>query len=172
MNELQTTRLNLRKLDSGDAAFIVELLNDPDFIKNIADRGVRSNEDALQYLSKGPLQSYKLNEFGMYCVVKRDTLTRIGVCGLIKRPGLEDVDIGFAFLPAFRKLGYALESSLAVVDQAKNRFKLKKLVAITLPVNESSIQILEKIGMAFERKVLMPGETEEVLLYAQDLTRR
>jgi len=105
---LTTQRLLLRKFDTSDAVFILRLLNEPSFIKFIGDKGVRSLEDAQQYILNGPVASYEKHGFGLYLVLLESDNTPIVMCGLIKRPALADVDIGFAFLPEFWNKGYAL----------------------------------------------------------------
>ena len=96
MNTLETERLALRHLAAGDAEFLIELLNDPSFIRNIGDRGVRTVQDAHAYVQNGPAASYAKNGFGLDLVILKDTGEPIGLCGLIKRPTLDDVDIGYA----------------------------------------------------------------------------
>ena len=96
---LETARLRLRHLRADDSQFILELVNDPDWLRFIGDRGVRTVEDARGYIEKGPMQMYSRLGFGLDLVELKDG-TPIGMCGLIKRATLHDVDIGFAFMPA------------------------------------------------------------------------
>jgi RimJ/RimL family protein N-acetyltransferase len=165
---LETDRLILRRFTTDDAGFIVELLNDPSFIQNIGDRNVRTTEDACGYIMNGPVASYAKHGFGLYAVILKETNETIGMCGLIKRAGLDDVDIGYALLPTFWSKGYAVECALAVKAYAKNTIGLKRLVAITDPVNEGSIRILEKIGLRFERMVRLAEDDIELKLFAVD----
>ena len=151
MKILETERLALRHLSAGDAEFLIELLNDPAFIQNIGDRGVRTTADAHAYIQNGPAASYAKNGFGLSLVILKETGESIGVCGLIKRDALEDVDIGYAFLPRYRSMGYAVESTLAVKKYATDVIGLERLVAIVDPNNFSSIRVLEKIGFTFEK---------------------
>ena len=164
---LRTSRLELRRFTLEDAAFAYQLVNDPDWIRNIGDRNVRSLEDARGYLGR-VMAAYERSGFGMYVVCLAETNEAIGTCGLIRREELEDVDIGFAFLPAHRGQGYALESAAAVMEHASD-LGLRRIVAIVSPGNEPSIRLLEKIGMTFERMILMPGDTEEIRLYARSV---
>jgi RimJ/RimL family protein N-acetyltransferase len=168
MNILETERLSLRKFTPEDAPFIFELVNEPSFIKNIGDRGVRSLADAKRYIEMGPVSSYARNGFGLYLVQLKESGEPIGMCGLIKRPALEDVDIGYAFLPRFWSKGYAVETALEVKQQAR-QLGLKRLVAIINPDNESSIRVAEKMGMKFERMVKLSADDIEVKLFAVDL---
>ena len=169
MNILETERLVLRQFSTGDAEFILELLNEPSFIQNIGDRGVRTLADANSYILNGPVASYARNGFGLYLVVLKETNESIGMCGLIKRTGLDDVDIGYAFLPKFWSKGYALESALATKSYAKDVIGLKRVVAITDPANEGSIRVLEKIGLRFERMIKLSEDDIELKLYVAEL---
>lgn len=168
MNILETERLALRQFTAEDAPFILTLVNEPSFIRNIGDRGVRSLEDAQRYIETGPVSSYARNGFGLYLVQLKESGESIGMCGLIKRPALDDVDIGYAFLPAFWSKGYAVESALAVKEQARS-LNLKRLVAIVDPANNGSIRVLEKIGMQFEKMMQLSADDIELKLFATDL---
>lgn len=167
MNIIETKRTNLRELTPDDAAFILELLNDPAFIRFIGDRNVRSLEDARNYM-KGPRESYARNGFGLW-LVEDKAGTSLGICGLIKRDALPHVDIGYAFLPDFRSQGFAYEAALASLAFARDTLKLDRILAIVSPDNERSIHLLEKLGMKFERMFTLPNETEELKLLAIDL---
>ena len=168
MNILETERLFLRQFTADDASFILELVNEPSFIRNIGDRGVRSLEDAKRYIENGPVTSYARNGFGLYLVQLKETGESIGMCGLIKRPALDDVDIGYAFLPKFWSKGYAVEAALANKEEARS-LGLKRLVAIINPDNESSIRVAEKLGMKFERMIQLSADDIEIKLFATDL---
>jgi len=148
---------------------MLELLNDPSFIRNIGDRGVRTVADACAYILNGPVASYSKNGFGLYLVVLKETNESIGICGLIKRDGLEDVDLGYAFLPRFWARGFAVESAKAVKAYAKDVIGLHRIVAITDPENEGSIRVLEKIGFRFEKMVRLSDDDIELKLFAVDI---
>ena len=162
--EIHTGRLGLRRFTLEDADFIVELVNDPDWIAFIGNRNVRTLEDAQAYLAKGPLAMYDREGFGLYLVVLKATGERIGMCGLVKREGLEHVDIGFAFLPAWRGQGFALEAANATLAHARE-LGLPRVVAIVSEGNRASIRLLEKIGMRSAGKVKLPRDGDDVLLY-------
>lgn len=168
MNILETERLTLRQFTADDAPFIFELVNEPSFIQNIGDRGVRSLADAVKYIETGPITSYARNGFGLYLVALKESGESIGMCGLIKRDALEDVDIGYAFLPKFWSKGYAVESALAAKEQARN-LGLKRLVAITDPANAGSVRVLEKIGLTFEKMIRLSADDIELKLFGADL---
>src|SRR5713226_1802429 len=147
---LETNRLSLRRLSIDDADFILKLLNEPSFIHNIGDRGVRTIEEARAYILNGPVASYEKYGFGLWLVEAKHSGARVGICGLLKREVLEDIDIGYALLPEFWSRGYALESASAVLSYAREELRLKRVVAVVNPDNQSSIRLLEKIGFEFE----------------------
>ena len=169
MNICETDRLLLRPLQKDDAAFILRLLNEPSFIKNIGDKGVRDLEGAWQYILQGPMTSYEKNGFGLWLVQLKDALTPIGICGLIKRDGLDEPDIGYAFLPEFWSKGYALEAASAVMIFARETLKLTRVVAITSPDYHASIRVLNKLGLKFEKMVMLPGANAESRLFTPDV---
>ena len=169
MKILETKRLILQKVSLEDASIILALLNEPSFIRNIGDRGVRTFEDASKYISNRLIASYKNFGFGIYLVVLKDTGSAVGICGLVKRDGLDDVDIGYAFFPQYWEKGYASEAAQAVKEYARNTIGLDRLVAITDPANQGSIRVLEKIGLKFEKRVKLSEDDIELNLYVADL---
>lgn len=169
MKVLETERLVLRRLVSSDAAFILELLNEPSFLQNIGDKNVRNEADAIAYIQNGPAASYERFGFGLNAVDLRETGETIGICGLLKRDTLPEPDIGFAFLPKFWLRGYAVESSKAVLNYAREQLKLTRILAITSQNNQGSIRVLEKIGMRFQNLVELTQDEPALNLFAIDL---
>ena len=169
MKILETDRLLIRQLTVDDANFILELLNDPSFIQNIGDRNVRTVEDAKAYVLNGPVASYAKNGFGLSLVILKVTGESIGMCGLIKRDVLEDVDIGYAYLPRYWSKGYAIEAALAMKSYAKETVRLNRLVAIVDPANAGSTRVLEKLGMKFEKMIRLSQNDIELKFFACDL---
>jgi RimJ/RimL family protein N-acetyltransferase len=169
LKTLETERLILRPLAEEDAPFMLELLNEPSYIQNIGDRKIRTEEGAKVHISKGPVASYAAHGFGLSLVMLKGTGEPIGICGLIKRETLEDVDIGYAFLPRFWSKGYAVESAFAVKQFAEEEIGLKRIVAITNPDNWRSIHVLEKIGMTFEKMIRLSEDDIELKLFSVDL---
>src|SRR5450631_2704980 len=164
MNIIQTKRLLLRELELTDADFILELLNESGFLRFIGDKGVRTLTDAREYIRKGPIDSYGRYGFGLYLTSLRDG-TPIGICGLVKRDGLSDVDVGFAFLSRHQSKGYAVESASAVLEHARQVLGLQRVVAITATENLGSIAVLEKIGLKFERMISLDEHSPELKLF-------
>jgi RimJ/RimL family protein N-acetyltransferase len=166
---LETERLVIRKLSTDDAEFIVDLLNQPSFLRYIGDKGVRNSEDAVRYIQNGPVASYERFGFGLYLVELKETGVAIGICGLLKRDSLPDVDVGFAFLPAYWSQGYALESAAAVMTYGREVLGLRRIVAITSPDNDPSIRLLEKIGLRFEGMIKLSEDQAEVRLFGSNV---
>lgn len=169
MQILETERLTLRQLSTDDAELIRELLNEPAFIQNIGDRGVRTIDDARRYILDGPVASYERFGFGMYRVGLKEGDVPIGICGLVKRDVLEDVDVGFAFLSRHWLKGYAFESASAVMTYAKEVLGIERVVAVVAPHNEASINVLRKLGLKFAGTVRLPGHDEEDKLFAPEI---
>jgi RimJ/RimL family protein N-acetyltransferase len=165
----ETERLMLRRLDEGDADFIFELVNDPDWLRYIGDKGVKTLDDARNYIRTGPMEMYERFGFGLLMVESKESGTPIGICGLLKRDTLDDVDIGFAFLPAFRAQGYAREAAAATLAYAKDVLNLGRVIAITAPDNHDSARLLEKIGLRFESMQRHGNETHDVRVFGIDL---
>ncbi len=167
MHILDTERLSLREFEDSDAPFILELVNEPAFIQNIRDSGVRTLDDALGYINKGPRASYARNGFGLWAVELKDSYELVGMCGLIKRDTLPDVDIGFAYLERFRSKGYATEAGRAVMEYGRNTLNIPRIVGITAPDNTASMNVLQKIGLRFD-KIIPSGDGESRLFVPAD----
>ena len=165
MNVIETPRLDLRQLVREDAPFILELVNEPSWLRFIGDRNVHSLQDAVGYIEKGPLESYAKNGFGLYLVVDRESGASAGLCGLIRRDVLPHVDIGFAFSPRFWGRGLAFEAASAVMAYGRDVLGLSPILAIVNPDNERSIALLEKLGMRFDRMFRLPSDEFDTRLY-------
>jgi RimJ/RimL family protein N-acetyltransferase len=166
---LITDRLIIQEFILDDAPFILELVNEPDWIKFIGDRKVCDLTDAKNYMVNSFFTSYTTHGFGPYLVALKENEMPIGMSCLIKREVLESVYIGYAFLKKHRGKGYAMEAVLATKNYAHEELELGALVAITNTENEASISFLKKLGFQFEKKIILPEETEEVLLFRESL---
>lgn len=166
MTILETERLSLRTIDpDGDATLMLELLNEPAFIRYVADRGVRTIEAASDYIREKILPSYETFGFGFYLVERKDTREAIGICGLIKRDALEDVDIGFSTASRYWGKGYAFEAASALMAHGRKVHRLPRIVGVTAPDNFASINLLQKLGLRFERMIRLPGYGPESKLF-------
>ena len=171
MQVIQTRRLNLRWLAESDAEFIFDLLNQPSWLKFIGDRGVCNLDDARAYIKTGPLAMINSYGFGLYLTEIAASRTPIGLCGLLKREALTDVEIGFAFHPDFWGEGYANEAALACMNYARDNLQLERIVAITVPSNDASIRLLKTIGMQYEKQISLGNSSEVLQLYARQMLK-
>jgi RimJ/RimL family protein N-acetyltransferase len=162
--DLTTERLRLRRMTAADADFYCQLLNDPDYIEQIADRGVRTPAEALENLQSGQFESYREHGFGLYVVERLADRVPLGMAGLVSRSFLPEVDIGYGFLPIGRGQGYAQEAARAVVTHAKDELGLHRLAAITSPGNEASIRLLLHLGFESAGTIVHP-ETDDICRY-------
>lgn len=157
MKILETERLILRELTTDDASFMLELLNEPAFIRNVADRGIHTIAEARAYILEKLAPSYATFGFGFYVVELKAGATAVGICGLVKRETMDDVDIGYSTLERFCGRGYAYEAASALMHYGKSVLGIPRIVGVTAPENLVSIKLLEKLGLRFERMVDLPG---------------
>jgi RimJ/RimL family protein N-acetyltransferase len=162
---LRTQRLVLRELTLDDASFMLGLLNEPSFLSNIGDKGVRTIEEARKFLLEGPIASYRRNGFGHYMVELREQQP-IGTCGLINREFIGEIDVGFALLPAFWSHGYASEAATAVMEYGRTTLGIKRIVAVVSPHNTASIRVLEKLGLRYSGPTQLAADGDVIDLYA------
>ncbi len=168
----ETERLFIRELDTViDAEFIFLLLNSPKFIQYIGDRGVRSVEQASEFIENRYRQSYRDHGFGLYAVELKTDKTKVGLCGFVKRDHLEFPDIGFAFLPDHERKGYGFESAVAVIKYGRAMLGLTRILAITSPDNYASGNLLEKLGFTFDSLNDSGGDVVK-LFFSGDVERR
>ena len=166
---LKTQRLVLREVVPQDAAFMIELVNEPAFIANIGDRGVRNLADAVAYIEARYTKSYRDFGYGLYIVEIGASGMPIGICGLVKREELEHPDIGFAYLERFRAQGFGYESAVAVVNYAREKFGFSRVHGVTAKTNQISVRLLEKLGLKYDRTISLSGYAEDSLLFSRDL---
>lgn len=166
---LETERLWLRRVTLDDAGFMLAIWNDPAFMRNVADRGIRTVQQAEAALMEGTFKLYEQHGYGPYCMAQKVGGTLVGICGLFRRENLDDPDIGFAVLPEYCGLGLAGEAATAVVAHARDDLGIEYLTAIVSPENTASIGLIEKLGLTFDRGITMPGEQKEISLYGMKL---
>ena len=166
---LETERLRLRRVTLEDADLMLAIWNDPDFVRFVGDRGIRTVAEARVAMTEGALRLFERFGYGPYCLVQKNDNRRIGICGLFRRDNLEDPDIGFALLPPYCGAGLASEAALAVVEHARKDLGIETLTAIVSPDNAASIALIEKLGLSFERGITMPDEDHEICLYSMRL---
>jgi RimJ/RimL family protein N-acetyltransferase len=165
----QTPRLLLRSLTLHDAAFVLNLMNQPSYHRYIGDRGVRDVPAAMNYIQTRFIESYERNGYGLYAVVVLGTATLAGICGLVKRDTLPHPDLGFAFLPTHWSQGLAREAAQATMQFARQNLGLARLLAVTHPENDPSIRLLQKLGFTFQDMVQFPGDDDVLKLFTCEL---
>lgn len=165
MRVIETNRFNLRHFGPGDAGFILQLVTDPAWRHYIGDRGIETVEQATGYIEDKLIDLYRRLGFGLYCVERKTDLVPIGMCGLVRRDWLEDADLGFAFLPEHRGMGYALESASAVLEWARRDLGLARLAAISTPDNAPARKLLEALGFQARGTVRPAPDEPELRLF-------
>ena len=165
---LATERLSIRPFVEADAAFILELLNDADWLRFIGDKQVSNLDDARRYLQSGPLAMQERYGHSLGFVERSSDGAALGMCGLVRRDTLADIDLGFAFLPASRGQGYAREAASAVLAHGFAALAVKRIVAITDIDNHASARVLEAVGLGFERQLAATAMTKALRLFAID----
>jgi [ribosomal protein S5]-alanine N-acetyltransferase len=161
----ETERLWIRPTTIHDSEFILELMNTPKWIEFIGDRNLHTVKDAEQYIKNKMLPQLERLGFSNYTLIRKLDEVKVGCCGLYDREGVEGVDIGFAFLPAFENQGYGFESANRLIQAAKNDFGLKAVSAITSKNNFASQKLIEKLNLKLVGTTILPNEIEEILLY-------
>lgn len=165
MKHFETERLLLIPSNIKDASFYLELLNTPKWLQNIGDRNVKSIEDSKTYIEQKMIPQLEKLGFSNYTVIRKSDNVKLGCCGLYDREGIDGFDIGFAFLPAYEKMGYAYESASKLKEVAITQFKITKISAITIPENKSSQKLLEKLDFDFIKTITIPNDDEKLMLY-------
>jgi RimJ/RimL family protein N-acetyltransferase len=166
MKVLETDRLTLRQFDGADAPFVLALLNDPAWIANISDAQVRDLEAARRWIDDKLLASYARNGFGLWAVERRDDATLLGMCGLLTRETLPEIDLGYALAPAFRGAGYAREAARATLEHARDALGRRRVLAIVSPDNAPSIRVLTSLGMVSQGRITLGDDPRETELFA------
>ncbi|RYY35866.1 MAG: N-acetyltransferase [Sphingobacteriaceae bacterium] len=168
MTIIQTERLTLRELTLHDSGFILELLNTPGWIANIGDFGIKTVEAAESYLLTGPINSYEKNGFGLWAVTEKTNGQLIGMCGLLNRDTLDDIDVGYALLPEYTDAGYGYEATLAAVKYAFEVCNVPRIAAICIEANIRSINLLKKLGFTFQKYIRLRVDGDELMYFIVD----
>jgi [ribosomal protein S5]-alanine N-acetyltransferase len=147
---LDTPRLVLRSVVLTDAPFFVRLLNEPSWLQNIGDRGVKSKAAAEHYIRNTLWIQYRASGYGMYVLQLRATALPVGICGLVKRDFLPAPDLGFALLPEHVGQGLASQAAHRLLQHLAAARLAGVLYAITRCENQRAVRLLERLG--FERQ--------------------
>jgi RimJ/RimL family protein N-acetyltransferase len=148
---METSRLRFRPIAAADADFIFELYSTDAFKRFIGDKNFQTLDDARAFIANSIVTMYRTTGLGLHLVELKPDATRIGICGLLKRESLDEVDLGFGFLPAYERLGYGVESACSFLEVARDGLHLSRVVAITTSDNTACISLLAKLGFEFDR---------------------
>ncbi len=162
---VETSRLVIRELTADDAEFILRLTNEPSFVANIGDKGIRDLDDARRFLREGAWTNQPLPGYGQFLVELKEDGAAAGICGLLYRENLDLTDVGFAFLPAYWGRGLALEAARAVMEYGTSKLGVSAIVGLTTKENAPSIRVLEKLGLRFQKMVKMSPDDPGTALY-------
>jgi len=168
MSVIETPRLSLREISTGDDEFIFALMNEPTYLQYIGDRGIRTLEDARKYILDKFAPSYAKFGYGLYLVELKERKASVGICGLVKRDTLEHPDIGFAFLREHWSRGFAFEAASAALDHGFGALGLKTVLGITSPANQASIRLLEKLGFQYQKTIRVPPIDRDNMLFSTE----
>jgi RimJ/RimL family protein N-acetyltransferase len=160
-----TDRLRLRPMTLDDAPFYLQLVNEPSFLENIGDKGVRSVADARRAIEEGPMAMQKSLGYALMLVERQADGAALGMCGLLRRETLPATDIGYAYLPQYWGQGYAYEAAAAVLAHARDTLQLPRLMGIVSPGNTASRQLLGKLGLSYLGVEFLGGATTPTALF-------
>lgn len=163
--KIETERLILTPMALHDAAFVFELVNTKEWIENIGQRNVHSVDEAATYIQEKMIDHYEKNGYGNYLMTRKSDDKKVGCISLYNRDDVEGVDIGFAMLPDYMRMGYAFEGAMAIKEKAKNEFELSGITAFTSKENYGSQKLIEKLGLEFKKTIIYGDDEEELLFY-------
>jgi len=154
---LQTERLLLREYTEADAPKFFELNSDPEVMRYVPDEPLKSVDQARQILISHPLVDYRQRGYGRWACILKCSGEHIGFCGPKYLKEIDDVDLGFRFVPSQWGKGLATEAALASIQYSFNELGLDHIIGLAEPENRGSIRVLEKIGMQFTEMVRLFG---------------
>ncbi|MYM24164.1 GNAT family N-acetyltransferase [Duganella sp. FT135W] len=169
MKILETARLTLRTINADDDLFYYELVNDPTWLEHIGDKGIRTVAEARSAILDGPCVMQQRLGHSLYVMERKSDGLALGLCGLIKRDSLPEVDIGYAIRPVHFGQGYTYEAASAVVAYARDVLRLPRLMGITNPANTVSINLLAKLGLTFVEHKVLPPDGRPTNIYCREL---
>lgn len=145
--KLESKRLLIREIKISDASFYFNLFRDPDWIKFINDKKLKTVEETALFLKDFQLKQKK--GLGYFTVILKATNKPIGVSTVLKRDALDFFDIGYGCLPIGRGKGYATEATKLIIEYVSSKFKQEKILAFTKPNNKGSQKLLKKLDFKY-----------------------
>ncbi|MDP1562721.1 MAG: GNAT family N-acetyltransferase [Pirellulaceae bacterium] len=167
MEICQTPRLVIRQFQKSDADYVLRQLNEPSWLVNIGDRGIRSLADAEHFIESRLQAHFQEHGFGFYVLIDKSSNQSIGMCGLIQRDFLPTPDLGYALLESHWNQGYAYEAATAILQYAEMALGLPDLYAMTIPTNEASIRLLGKLGFRMADPAYLTPDGEVLNLFVR-----
>ncbi len=162
---METSRLHIRLITDQDAPFLFELMNTTGWYKNIGDRGIKTEKDALNYMRNKMHPDLKVKGFVNHVMIEKSSNKIVGTCSVHDREGVKGMDVGYALLPKFEGKGYATEGAKAMVNLAFDFYKQKQVSGITIDANPASCRVLEKLGFEAMGYIKLPQVDEQIKLY-------
>ena len=165
--QITTERLHISNIKSDEASFYLELFNDPDWIKNISDKGLRTVEAVKDYIENTVLKTFQKNGAGFFTIRLKDSNTPVGVSTLLYRDVTQYYDVGYALMPEARGKGYASEATLALMNYTKSTFNVPYVYAITKTTNNPSMSLLKNIGFKLheQKDIFEEGKPSNIFRY-------
>ncbi len=152
----QTKRLEHRALTVHDAAAFFALNSHPDVMRFTGEPPLRSLEEARESIANYP--DFNTVGYGRWGCVLKETQAVIGFCGLKYLPSLDEVDVGFRFLPQYWGRGFATEACSASITFGFEVLGLRCIIGLVLAENIPSIRVLNKVGMVPNGNITYEGQ--------------
>ncbi len=141
----ETARLQHRAFTVEDASAFFALNGNPEVMRFTGEPMVPSLDAAREAIAGHP--DFETVGFGRWACVLKETQAVIGFCGLKYLADLDEVDVGYRFLPEYWGRGLATEACLASLEFGFTTLRLDHIIGLVLPENTASIRVLEKVGM-------------------------
>jgi [ribosomal protein S5]-alanine N-acetyltransferase len=164
-----TQRLRLRPLRMGDAGDLFEIWSDSEAMRYFSFQPMHSIEQAQERVAS-KLQ-FSADRRDLICVVElQSTGEVIGDCALFNGIAQSQrAEIGYCLKRKHWGNGYMTEAIAALIGHGFERIGLRRLEADVDPRNQSSINLLERLGFKREgflrERWMINGEALDTVLY-------
>lgn len=163
---MHTERLILRPFTLDDAEEYLPLVSHPEILRYTGESPVESLDEVRTIILTRPLRDYALRGFGRMACIEKKSGRLVGFSGLKYLEDLQEVDIGYRFLPDCWGKGYATESAMTLMRAGVREHNLRRIIGLVEPANEASAHVLKKLGLMFEKKIRPDGCHEDLDMYA------
>lgn len=165
MSIITTDRLTLREVLLDDSPFILSLISEAAWRQFISDHSITTLEETERYIEERLISLYKKWNYGLWLVELKSNQQALGICGLVRRPTLPTMDLGFGFRQQFWGQGYAYEAAVACQHYAHTEYHAETLLAITNPENSRSQKLLKKIGFQYNETKSLSDADDPVAIF-------